>query len=152
MPQYKSMGRTFCTLLLTKQGELEKAQRRATSVIRGLEGILYEERLCALCSSLLSLKITKTYTISGVELINRQQLLTSANPILGHQVKLRRWVSEQTKVTFHVTWSKQNTSPQKPRMPQVSTGSKGDLISAWKEKPTQAIKLPADQSWKISKT
>lgn len=90
MPQYKSMGRTFCTLLLTKQGELEKAQRRATSVITGLEGILYEERLCALCSSLLSLKITKTYTISGVELINRQQLLTSANPILGHQVKLRR--------------------------------------------------------------
>lgn len=97
------------TYPVSKQVELEKAQRRARRIITGLEQILYKERLCRLRSRLISLEITKTCKMSGAELVNRQQLLTLSS-ILGHQVKLARLVSEQKK-GCDFSWDMQASGP-----------------------------------------
>ncbi|CAM5109632.1 unnamed protein product [Eretmochelys imbricata] len=102
LPLYKSMVRPhpeYCIQMWSHLKKdilaLEKVQRRATKMIRGLEWVPYEERLKRL--GLFSLEkrrlmgdMIEVYKImSGVEKVNKEKLFTCSHNIRtrGHQMK-----------------------------------------------------------------
>lgn len=140
------------TYPISKQVELEKAQRRATRIITGLEQILCKERPRRRHSRLVSLEMTETYKMSGAELVNRQQLFTfSSNPVLQHQVKLMSFGTKKGG-DFSCDMKASGTRHHKTSWtPEVHTSSKRDLVNTKIQSKLLNTKTPADQSWEGSK-
>ncbi|CAM5132666.1 unnamed protein product [Eretmochelys imbricata] len=146
LPLYKSMVRPhleYCVQMWSPHLKkdilaLEKVQRRATKMIRGLEWIPYEERLKRLGLFILEKRrlrgdMIEVYKImSGVEKVNKEKLFTCSHNIRtrGYQMKLMssRFNTNKRKFFFtQHTVNPWNSLPEEIAKARTITGFKREL-------------------------